>query len=118
MGRVFRRCISVLVLPTMLLSKSMRLIYYHNIRHSISCARRSSSSKALRNWYDIFGRSNVGYVSWILLGIIATESITGYGTDTLWNYSNRGKTYDTVDWSTFLNENQEDDEEEDDDDDE
>jgi len=70
-----------------------------------------------------FGKSNAAYISWIVIGILATETITGYGTDTLWNSANKGKTYDSVDWTKFVveeddDEEDEDDDEEDDDDDE
>ena len=58
-----------------------------------------------------FGKSNAGYVSWVIIGILGTEVMTGWVTDTLWTSLNYGKTYETVDWSKFKSADDEEEEE-------
>jgi len=71
----------------------------------------------LGRWYSTFGKSNVMYISWCVAGILIAEAVTGAGTDALWNSVNKGRTYDSVDWSKFVveDEDEEEDEEEEDD---
>ena len=59
-----------------------------------------------------FGKSNAGYVSWVIIGILGTEVMTGWVTDTLWTSLNYGKTYESVDWSKFKSADEEEEEEE------
>ena len=70
----------------------------------------------LTSLFDIlvvrFGKSNAGYVSWVVIGILGTEVMTGWVTDTLWTSLNYGKTYETVDWSKFKSADEDDEEEE------
>ena len=72
----------------------------------------------LTSLFDIlvvrFGKSNAGYVSWVVIGILGTEVMTGWVTDTLWTSLNYGKTYETVDWSKFKSADKDDEEEEED----
>jgi len=56
------------------------------------------------------------YASWLVAGILVSETITGWGTDAIWNAANSGRTYDSVDWSKFVVEDDDEDEDEDDDD--
>mmetsp|Transcript_4684 Transcript_4684/g.9944 ORF Transcript_4684/g.9944 Transcript_4684/m.9944 type:complete len:124 (+) Transcript_4684:58-429(+) len=72
----------------------------------------------LSNWYNIFGKSNVAYITWIVAGILVAEGITGGLTDILWSSANRGRTYESVDWTAFIVEDDDDDEDEDEDEDE
>jgi hypothetical protein len=65
-----------------------------------------------------FGKSNAGYITWIEAGVLVGEGITGFGINTMWASVNKGRTYDTVDWSKFVVEDDDDDDEEDEDDDE
>uniref|UniRef100_A0A7S1YXE8 Uncharacterized protein n=1 Tax=Trieres chinensis TaxID=1514140 RepID=A0A7S1YXE8_TRICV len=76
-------------------------------------------SSLLSSWYNVFGKSNVMYITWIVFGVLAAETITGSGTDALWNSVNKGRTYDSVDWTKFkTDEDEDEDEEEDEDEDE
>jgi len=74
------------------------------------------SPNLLRNWYNIFGKSNATYMLWIITGVVTFEFLTGAATDMAWDGMNYGKTYESVDWTKFKTED--DDEEEDDDEDE
>jgi len=93
-------------------------------RKSSSAASTTTSSSSssrgglvpasvLKSWYNIFGKSTIGYITWIVAGIIAAEAVTGAVTDGVWNSVNHGRTFQTVDWSKFKTDD--DDEEEEDD---
>jgi len=41
------------------------------------------------------------YLGFIVGGCVATEFVYGNVTDSIWNSRNKGKTYDTIDWSKF-----------------
>ena len=69
-------------------------------------------------FFSRFGKSNVGYVTWIVGCILVAEAITGSGTDVLWNSVNSGRTYESVDWTKFIVEDDDDDDEDDEDDEE
>ena len=47
----------------------------------------------------IFGKSAIGYATWLVAGILVAEGLTGAVTDGVWNSVNAGRTYQTVDWS-------------------
>lgn len=76
--------------------------------------RQKSSSPipapVLAGWYNIFGKSTIGYATWMVAGIVVAEGITGFMGDAVWNSVNRGRTFETVDWSKFASDD--DDEEE------
>ena len=55
---------------------------------------------------------------WIVTGVLVGEFATGAVTDAAWNSVNHGRTYESVDWSKFVVEDDDDDEDEDEDDDE
>ena len=46
------------------------------------------------------------------MGVIVGEAVYGTAVDALWNSINRGKTYETVDWSKFVVAEDDEDEEE------
>lgn len=64
-----------------------------------------------------FGSSTAGYATWLVIGIVLGEFLTGKGTDFMWRSVNYGKTFDTVDWSKFDPVDEDEEEEDDDDDD-
>ena len=76
----------------------------------------------LSSWYNLFGKSNAAYLTWIVAGVLVAEGVTGFATDAVWNSANKGRTYESVDWSKFIvdddGEEEEEEEDEDDDDDE
>mmetsp|Transcript_32448 Transcript_32448/g.48918 ORF Transcript_32448/g.48918 Transcript_32448/m.48918 type:complete len:120 (-) Transcript_32448:181-540(-) len=87
---------------------------------SSQTARPLIQADAVRQWYNVFGKSTAGYVSWIVIGVLVAEALTGATTDFVWNSINRGRTYESIDWSKFASEDDdddEDDEEEDEDED-
>eukprot|EP00551_Chaetoceros_affinis_P001623 CAMPEP_0203638328 /NCGR_PEP_ID=MMETSP0088-20131115/4384_1 /ASSEMBLY_ACC=CAM_ASM_001087 /TAXON_ID=426623 /ORGANISM="Chaetoceros affinis, Strain CCMP159" /LENGTH=136 /DNA_ID=CAMNT_0050492937 /DNA_START=54 /DNA_END=464 /DNA_ORIENTATION=- len=117
----------------MILSSALR----RGIRSTISSSRSTSllaarnaftaatSSKGpgvppnvLRSWYNIFGKSTAGYITWIVAGVLATEFVTGFGIDSLWASVNSGRTYDSVDWTKFKVEDDDDDEDDEEDEEE
>ena len=65
-----------------------------------------------------FGKSNAAYITWIVAGVLVAEMVTGSGVNALWNSVNKGRTYETVDWTKFVVEDEEDEEEEEDDEEE
>lgn len=50
-----------------------------------------------------------------MIGVLVTETLTGWGSTALWRSTNYGKTYDTVDWSKFKSEEEEEEDEEEED---
>eukprot|EP01083_Nonionella_stella_P152997 491017_1 len=73
---------------------------------------------ALSSWYNTFGKSNAAYITWIVAGVLVAEGVTGFGMDSLWASVNAGRTYDSVDWTKFIVEDDDDDDDEDEDEDE
>merc|ERR1712157_506403 len=74
------------------------------------------SPNFLRNWYKIFGKNNASYMLWIITGVVTFEFLTGTATDMAWDRLNAGKTYESVDWSKFKEDEEEEDDDEDDED--
>lgn len=67
--------------------------------------RQKSSSPipapVLAGWYNIFGKTTIGYATWLVAGIIVAEGVTGFLGDAVWNGVNSGRTFETVDWTKF-----------------
>mmetsp|Transcript_19520 Transcript_19520/g.36297 ORF Transcript_19520/g.36297 Transcript_19520/m.36297 type:complete len:101 (+) Transcript_19520:27-329(+) len=70
---------------------------------------------ALQFFYNNIAKSNITYIGFIVSGIIVSETMFGGVTDGIWNAKNKGKTYETVDWSVFKEDDEEEEEEDDDD---
>ena len=93
-----------------------------SLRHKSSSASSVSSSSSigsggipapiLHQWYNIFGKSTIGYATWLIAGIIVAEGLTGMFTDAVWNSANKGRTFESVDWSKFKSADDEEEEEE------
>jgi len=66
---------------------------------------------------DSFGKSNVAYITWIVGGILVAEGVTGGMSDMLWSAANRGRLYESVDWTKFIVEDDDDDDDDDDEED-
>ena len=88
------------------------------VRNATSQSRRTMASGSggipnpmLSGWYNIFGKTTIGYATWLVAGIIVAEGMTGALTDGIWAMSNSGRTYDTVDWSKFATEDDDDEDE-------
>jgi hypothetical protein len=81
------------------------------LRHK-SSASGGIPAPILKGWYGIFGKSAIGYATWLVAGIIVAEGLTGAVTDGVWNSVNAGRTYHTVDWSKFKSGDEDDEEEE------
>ena len=62
-------------------------------------------------WNAVISR-NFSYITFIVLGAITMETIYGGITTGLWKTMNRGKLYEDIDWTKFVE--QEEEEEEDD----
>ena len=62
--------------------------------------------------FDRFGSSNIAYVGFVMVGLVTTEVVYGFTTDLIWDSVNKGKTFETVDWTKFVVEDDDDDEEE------
>jgi hypothetical protein len=65
-----------------------------------------------------FGKSNAAYITWIVAGVLVAEMVTGSGVNALWNSVNKGRTYETVDWTKFIVEDDDDEDEEEEDEEE
>ena len=76
------------------------------LRHK-SSASGGIPAPILKGWYGIFGKSAIGYATWLVAGIIVAEGLTGAVTDGVWNSVNAGRTYQTVDWSKFKSDDEE-----------
>ena len=68
----------------------------------------------LQGWYNIFGKSTIGYATWLVAGIVVAEGITGTLSDSVWNSVNAGRTFETVDWTKFQSDDDDEDDEEED----
>jgi len=94
----------------------MSLLEFALNRHSPNCPY------SLVCRHRRFGSSTAAYAGWIVIGILTAEVVYGKFTDVVWASVNKGRTFDSVDWSKFASadeeEEEEDDEEEEDEDDE
>ena len=75
-------------------------------------------SPVLHQWYNIFGKSTIGYATWLVAGILVAEGLTGVIGDGVWNTVNSGRTFDSVDWSKFKTDDDDDDDDDEEDEEE
>eukprot|EP01083_Nonionella_stella_P056219 148163_1 len=102
-------------------------VFRRGVRVATPIARNASTTTTskgagippgvLRSWYNIFGKTNAGYITWIVGGVLVTELVTGAGIDAMWGSVNSGRTYHSVDWEKFKVEDDDDDDDDDDDED-
>mmetsp|Transcript_23497 Transcript_23497/g.32811 ORF Transcript_23497/g.32811 Transcript_23497/m.32811 type:complete len:117 (+) Transcript_23497:105-455(+) len=83
------------------------------VRHQSTKQGTMVPANVLTGWYNIFGKSTGAYASWLIIGILVAEGITGSAGDMIWKSVNKGKTYETVDWTKFAVEDDDDDEDDD-----
>jgi hypothetical protein len=88
-----------------------------SLRHKSTASSGGIPAPLLQKWYNIFGKSTIGYATWLVAGIIVAEGMTGWMGDFVWNTVNSGRTFESVDWSKFKTEDDDEDEEDDDDED-
>ena len=100
------------------LRNTSRLAARTTTRRTLASGSGGIPTPALQGWYNIFGKTTIGYATWLVAGIIVAEGMTGAVTDGVWNMANSGRTYETVDWSKFATEDDDDDEDEDEDEEE
>ena len=86
------------------------------IQLSKSSASGGIPAPILHQWYNIFGKSTIGYATWLVAGIIVAEGMTGFLGDGVWNMVNSGRTYETVDWTKFKTDDDDEDEDDEDED--
>ena len=84
----------------------------NQLRHKSSIGSGGIPAPVLHQWYNIFGKSTIGYATWLVTGIIVAEGLTGMFTDSIWNSVNKGRTFESVDWSKFKSADDDEEEEE------
>lgn len=57
-------------------------------------------------------KSNILYLTYIVVGCVVLEVVYGSVTDSIWESNNKGKLYSQIDWSKFKSEDDEEEEEE------
>jgi hypothetical protein len=84
----------------------------NQLRPKSSIGSGGIPAPVLHQWYNIFGKSTIGYATWLVTGIIVAEGLTGMFTDSIWNSVNKGRTFESVDWSKFKSADDDEEEEE------
>mmetsp|Transcript_22895 Transcript_22895/g.38329 ORF Transcript_22895/g.38329 Transcript_22895/m.38329 type:complete len:96 (+) Transcript_22895:115-402(+) len=75
-------------------------------------SRRGFASLPSALYNNVWRKSNVLYITYIVAGCVVLEGIYGSFTNMVWDSYNSGKLYKQIDWSKFKSED--DDEDEDD----
>ncbi|CAM9366397.1 unnamed protein product [Heterosigma akashiwo] len=73
--------------------------------------QRFNSTNPLKVMYNTVWKSNITYITYILAGCVALETVYGGATEFVWEQANKGKLYHQVDWSKFQEEDEEEEEE-------
>ena len=64
-----------------------------------TAGRRGMASSSWQQ--SLWGKSNVRYVSFVVLGAVVFESVYGSATNFIWESANQGKLYKQINWSRF-----------------
>eukprot|EP01041_Mallomonas_annulata_P001889 gene1889-3664_t len=72
---------------------------------------RKMSSLPTTMYNNVWRKSNIFYITTIVIGCVVVEGVYGSLTNAVWNSYNSGKLYHQVDWSKFKVESDDDEEE-------
>lgn len=112
------QCVVAMVQHVSLMWQYCAMLHCSTKSTVVHCLRSRHTEILTFSSSHSFGKSNAAYGSWIVLGILVGEAFTGGVSNLVWNSVNNGKTYETVDWSKFVVEDDDDDEDEDEEEDE
>ncbi|KAJ1390083.1 hypothetical protein B484DRAFT_409113 [Ochromonadaceae sp. CCMP2298] len=74
-------------------------------------SRRSNSSIPSTLYNNVWRKSNVLYITYIVAGCVVIEGIYGSFTSMIWDSYNSGKLYKQIDWTKFKSEDDDEEEE-------
>ena len=57
---------------------------------------------------NVWKKSNVSYLTYIVVGCVVVEAVYGSVTNYIWDTYNYGKLYHQIDWSKFKSEDEDD----------
>eukprot|EP01035_Chromulina_nebulosa_P024123 gene24123-31346_t len=84
------------------------------IRHTqakLSVQTRQNSSSLPNTLYqNVWRKSNVFYILYVVAGCIILEGVYGSVTTSIWDAVNKGKLYKQIDWSKFKSADEEEEE--------
>ena len=80
-----------------------------------SAQKRSMSSNPFGSvpqslYRGVWRKSNIMYITYVVVGCVAIEVVYGSVTTSIWNNANQGKLFHQIDWTQFKSEDDEDDE--------
>lgn len=73
-------------------------------------AQRQMSSLPQSLYQKVWKKSNVAYLTYVVVGCVVIEGVYGGFTNFIWDGVNRGKLYHQIDWTKFKSEDDEDEE--------
>ena len=84
-----------------------------------SAQKRSMSSNPFGSvpqslYRGVWRKSNIMYITYVVVGCVAIEVVYGSVTTSIWNNANQGKLFHQIDWTQFKSEDDEDEDDEDD----
>ena len=84
----------------------------HVSRPSVRSASSAAAGVPQQLYQNVWRKSNILYVTYIVAGCVAIEILYGGLTNGIWDAANKGKLYKQIDWSKFKSEDDEEEEEE------
>ena len=81
-------------------------------RTSVRMASSAARGVPIQLYQNVWRKSNILYVTYIVAGCVALEILYGGITNGIWDAANKGKLYKQIDWSKFKSEDDEEEEEE------